>query len=511
MYFELMCGVKYKVFRRQTGVFRYLKERAVSSKSTKPKFPDLEIVINQDALAAFSTPESIARLKESIGELGIFSKISFKFLCMRNANIWSFSRREAVVLQNLLMILPKDMRCQNVAIALAANQIHEVGIQCLLAVLQDVRDIDEIDIGSSQLPPFDRAVVAEIFSKFSAIKFLNFSNCENLDHQYLRAISNHCPVLKSLNVSRCNLSDRANLPILLNLMRLESLNISQNYLAQQDQAEFLRLLSQNKTIRSLSMARCDIDEFVMLGVLEVIITQVSPLCAINFSGNRLSEAVAFSTRIALSRGYLKELRLSNCSIDEAQMSNILDGVSNSESLQVLDLSEFNFSSPESKEQLFEAISAAKNLTSLSLNNCQISENDLPKFLTTHLKTLNLGFGDFRFEPANLQILKRNLDLQSLNLTFSFNRNANKVEIYEAIMVCNMVRKNLQIDDFLNVSGLDVATEISPQRMDELKSEAAEIAQKIKEERRLKAGFAIAPEVFRALAGEDLRFFSATPS
>lgn len=508
MYFELARGVKYKVFRRQPDIFGYFKERAVSLKPKKLKFPDLEIVINQDALDTFSTPESIARLKESIGELGIFSKISFKFLCMRNAKIYHFSERETAVLQNLLMILPKDMRCQNVAIILAADQIHEVGIQCLLAVLQDVRNIDEIDIGSSKLPPFDRAVVAEIFSKFSAIKFLNFSNCKNFNYQYLQTISNSCPVLKSLNVSRCDLSDRENLPILLNSLRLESLNISHTNLVAQNREEFLQLLRENQTIRSLNVASCDIDEFVMLGVLEIVMRQDSPLRAINFSENHLSQAVVFSIGRALSSDCLEELRLSNCRIDEAQMSNILDGVSNSKSLQALDLSGFNFYNPEFKEQLLEAISAAKNLTSLSLNGCQISENDLPRFLTTHLKTLNLGFGDFRFEPANLQILKRNLDLQLLNLSFSLNGNANKVEIYEAIMVCNMVRKNLQIDDFLNVSGLDIAIEIMPGRMEELKSEAAEIAQKIKEERGLKAGVVILPEGGRALASQDLRSLDA---
>lgn len=479
MYFELVRGIECRVFGGQSKILDYLKKREASLKSKNHKFPDLEIVINPRALEIPFAPESkfALELKERIFALGIFSRASIKFSCMHNADS-PFSEREIKAFQNLLMILPKNIRCQNVGIILPGNQIHDVGIQCLLAVLRDVGNIDEIDISGSKLLPFNSDLVAQIFAQFSAIKFLNLSNCTNFDHNYLRAISDYCSVLKGLSVSRCDLYNRENLAILLKFMRLESLNISQTHLARQDQVEFLRLLRENKTIKSLNMSRCGIDDSVMLGVLEVVMNQDSPLCAINFSENRLSQEVVTSIINALSRDCLEELKLASCQINEQLMSNILTGVAQSKSLRVLDLSEFNFSTPKFKEQLFGAIYAAKNLTSLSLNACQISENDLPRFLTTRLKTLNLGFGDFRFEPASLQILKQNLDLQSLNLNFSLNSNANKVEIYEAIMVCNMVRKNLQVNDFLNVSGFDGAIKIMPGRMEELKSEAAKIAQEI---------------------------------
>lgn len=492
MYFELARGARYKRFSCQPDIFAYLRKRPVSLKPRKLEFPDLEIVIDSAALAAFSAPEDILMLKDRIDELGIFSQISLRFSCIRNTQAQPFHITEIETLQNLLTILPKKMRCQNVGIILGGNQIHTVGIYCLFAVLQEVRNIDEIDISNSDLPLFDPVLAAEIFTKFAKIKFLNFSNCQNFNREYLQQVADKCLDLKSLNISRCHLSGSASLEILLKDMALESLNISCTHLVLANQEEFVRLLKENKTLTSLNIARCGIGEVVMLGVLEAVMEKDSHLRAINFSENRLTPSVATSIREVLSQGYLEELKLASCQINDAMMSDILTGVAQSEFLQALDLSGSDFSNHKFKEQLFWAISTAKNLTSLSLSACQISENDLPRLLTMHLENLNLAFGDFRFGDESLQILKRNLELQSLNLDLSLNQNANKVEIYEAATVCNLVRRNLGVNNFLNVSGIDIAVEISAQRMEELRAEAAATAQEIRDERKVRTGNLITP-------------------
>ncbi len=495
MFIELAPGVRFRIVGKHINLLRYLSQRKISDK-VEDKFPDLEIIIDSAALGHLASEVAVEDLQKEIANLGVFSHISFRFKCKRNQPL---SDLEIQCLQNLLVKLPQNMRCEKVSIEFPSDQIYLVGILSLIEVLKNVRSLYGLDISGSHMPPLEIAKRSGIFKELAKLQSINFANCEGFDDAYLEEVSKAEPKLRAINIFGANLKNLESLKILFQHFCLEKLDISRTHLVSLNPQDFCELIAKDKTLTSLSLAHCALPNVVTLAVIDRINDKSSNLRAINFSGNVISLEAAQGIAVALKTNRLDELRIGECRVENEAIAEIIRGIAQSRSLRVLDLSGVSLAADF--ENFFNAI-LRKNIEELSLNHCEISEENLTKLLAMPVKILNVKYANFDFREESLEMLSRNLTLQFLNLNYSFAPHADKVKVFEAALVCNMVREDLGVKDLLDVSGIR-AVEISPERLVELGSEAKNIATKIRADK--DAGFSVSPVAVSKIDGLEKAF------
>ena len=285
----------------------------------------------------------------------------------------------------------------------------------IASIIARNKSIKYLEISNYDMKQLAVIKIAKSIKELRKLKQLNLSNIA-LTCEALEFILKDKGVLEQLNLSHCKLlnPELVKISLALKNTKLNSINLSYNNISDYS-ANALTSLLCNESLNHLEMSNCNLQEEGMSCIINTL--KYKSLKYLDFSGNRVTDFLATEISAGISNNpYLTHLDLSNCSLEEIGLVEILTSLKEN----IAHLKSFKISSLTSNKEIVNLFkSALENNTiinTLTLLDCDSAEifHAVRKKLSS-LQALDISSSKISFHNL-ICIIANNINLKHLNIS-----------------------------------------------------------------------------------------------
>ena len=297
------------------------------------------------------------------------------------------------------------------------------------------------------------ANITRALRNISTLKLLDFSDniLTSNEENDIGSIIIHNPFLEHLNLSSCKLSELQINGVVkaLNIKsRLKYLNISHNEISHNASIGIASVITNSTSLQYLNLSDCNLKE-TAFKIIANSLRNIKSLTSIDMSNNCITYKTAQSIAVALSNNLdIEQLNFSDCLMDNSGLI-ILDAISHHSAITHLCLRS-NVITDDMTKLIAALLSCNNNIKHLDLGHCKLQECGFLKILdgltnTTTLEYLNLE-SNLVSEELVVRIstvILKNTSLMNLNFS-NCNLPRSQIEtVFHAISQISLV-KHLQM-------------------------------------------------------------------